>query len=329
MNILITGGAGFIGSHLSEALLGLKHQVMIIDDLSTGRMENITPFRTNPGFSFAIETITNETVMDRLVSECDLIYHLAAAVGVDLIVNYPVEVIERNILGTEAVLRLANRYRKPVFLASTSEIYGKSEQVPFSEEDDRLLGPTTKSRWSYSSSKAVDEFLGLSYYKEKGLPVIIGRFFNTIGPRQTGQYGMVVPRFVRRALDGEPLTVFGDGEQSRCFAYVTDVVGAVIALLDHSEAVGEIYNIGNDVEITINELAKRVLSVTGSSSSIEHIPYDRAYESGFEDMRRRIPDLSRIKKLTGYRPKIQLDEMIQNIAESMRAEDSMNAALKS
>ncbi len=321
MRILITGGAGFIGSHLSESLLKKKNRVMIIDDLSTGRIQNISSFQANPDFSFAIETITNEAVMDRLVSECDIICHLAAAVGVDLIVNEPVEVIERNILGTEVVLRLANRYRKPVFLASTSEIYGKSEQVPFSEEDDRLLGPTTKTRWSYSSSKAVDEFLGLSYHKQKGLPVIIGRFFNTIGPRQTGQYGMVVPRFVSNALQGKPLSVFGDGKQSRCFAFVTDVVDAVIALLNHPEAVGQIYNIGNDVEITINDLAKRVIAMTGSQSPIEHIPYDKAYESGFEDMKRRIPDLNKIKSLISYEPIIQLDEMIQRIAESMVKED--------
>ena len=320
MNILITGGAGFIGSHLCEALLEKKNDVMIIDDLSTGRLENIDPFRGDSHFSFAIETITNESVMDRLVSECDIICHLAAAVGVDLIVNQPVEVIERNILGTEVVLRLANRYRRPVFMASTSEIYGKSEQVPFAEEDDRLLGPTTRTRWSYSSSKAVDEFLCLSYHKEKGLPVIIGRFFNTIGPRQTGQYGMVVPRFVKRALEAKPLIVFGDGEQTRCFAYVTDVVRAVTMLLEHSEADGQIFNIGNDREVSINQLAEKVIEMTGSTSTIEHIPYDKAYESGFEDMRRRVPDLTRLKTLIDYKPEVQLDEAIRRIAEHMRGE---------
>ena len=321
MRILITGGAGFIGSHLSDKLLKENYDVMIIDDLSTGRMENINHLKSNPNFHFAIETITNETVMDRLVSECDDIFHLAAAVGVELIVNKPVDVIERNILGTEVVLKIANRYKKKVFLASTSEIYGKSEQVPFSEDDDRLLGPTTKSRWSYSSSKAVDEFLGLAYFKEKNLPVIIGRFFNTIGPRQTGQYGMVVPRFVKQALKGESLTVYGDGNQSRCFAYVTDVVRASITLLEHPAAVGEIFNIGNDEAITINELAERVISITNSRSSIRHIPYDEAYESGFEDMQKRVPDLTKIRKMVGYSHEISLDEMIENIIGDMLEND--------
>jgi UDP-glucose 4-epimerase len=256
--------------------------------------------------------------MDRLVSECDAIFHLAAAVGVDLIVNRPVEVIERNILGTDLVLKVATRYRKKVFIASTSEIYGKSEKVPFMEDDDRLLGSTMKSRWCYSSSKAVDEFLGLAYYKEKQLPIIIGRFFNTVGPRQTGQYGMVVPRFVKQALRGEPIVVFGDGEQSRCFAYVTDVVHASIALLEHSDAVGEIFNIGNNEEVSINALAERVVSITKSRSEIRHISYDEAYEQGFEDMRRRIPDLTKIKKLVAYSPSVGLDEMLEKIVEYVR-----------
>jgi UDP-glucose 4-epimerase len=322
MKILITGGAGFIGSHLCDELLKKGNDVIIIDDLSTGRMENIEHLKNNPKFHFAIETIMNETVMDRLVSECDAIFHLAAAVGVELIVHNPVEVIERNILGSECVLKIANRYKKRVFLASTSEIYGKNEKIPFKEDDDRLLGPTTKSRWSYSSSKAIDEFLGLAYWKEKHLPVIIGRFFNTIGPRQTGQYGMVVPRFVKQALLGKDITVFGDGNQSRCFTYVSDVVQSIIVLLDHPDAIGEIFNIGGGKEIKINELAERVISITNSPSRIVHIPYDKAYESGFEDMKRRVPDIKKIKKLIGYSPKVDLDEMLKRVADDLLKNDN-------
>lgn len=322
MRVLITGGAGFIGSHLCEEFLERGDCVTVIDDLSTGRMENIESLKDHSDFYFAIETITNETVMDRLVSECDVIVHLAAAVGVDLIVNRPVEVIERNILGTEFVLKIANRYKKKVFIASTSEIYGKSNQVPFKEDDDRLLGPTTKSRWSYSCSKAVDEFLGLAYWKENRLPVIIGRFFNTIGPRQTGRYGMVVPRFFKQALKGESVTVYGDGNQSRCFAYVKDVVKAVVALLDHPEAIGAIFNIGSDEEITINELAERVITIASSRSKIVHVPYDKAYESGFEDMKRRIPDITKIKKLIGYSPSINFDEILMKVFNYLLENDS-------
>ncbi len=325
MHILVTGGAGFIGSHLSEELLRLGNSVTIVDDLSTGRMSNIEHLKANPAFHFAIESITHESVMDRLVFDCDCIVHLAAAVGVDLIVNRPVEVIERNILGTEVVLKIANRYKKKTFIASTSEIYGKSDRVPFREEDDRLLGPTTKSRWSYSDSKAVDEFLALAYWKEKALPVIIGRFFNTIGPRQTGQYGMVVPRFIGQALRNEPLHVFGDGNQSRCFTFVADVVHAVIELLHHPKAVGEIFNIGSNREVTINELAKRVIDITGSKSGIVHIPYDDAYESGFEDMQRRIPSLEKIKHLIDYRPSTDLDKMLKIIAGHLKNEMSGKA----
>lgn len=321
MRILITGGAGFIGSHLSDTLIEQGDRVTVIDDLSTGRMQNIAHLQSNDRFHFAIETIVNETVMDRLVSECDVIYHLAAAVGVELIVNHPVEVIERNILGTEMVFKVANRYKKKVFVASTSEIYGKNEKVPFRETDDRILGPTTKSRWSYSSSKAIDEFLALAYWKEKQLPVVIGRFFNTIGPRQTGQYGMVVPRFVKRALLDQPLLVYSDGEQSRCFTDVSDVIRAVVDLMEHPEAVGNIYNIGSQQEITINDLARRVIEVTDSNSEIEHIPYEQAYESGFEDMRRRVPDVSRLEELTGYVPKVKLDVTIQKIAQDLREND--------
>ncbi|RMD66902.1 NAD-dependent epimerase/dehydratase family protein, partial [Candidatus Parcubacteria bacterium] len=261
MRALITGGAGFIGSHLAEHLLEHDHQVTIIDNLSTGRFDNIAHLTDHPRFQFAIDSITNEVVMDRLVSECDVIFHLAAAVGVELIVRDPVNVIETNILGTHAVLKVANRYRKKVLIASTSEIYGKNNQVPFREDDDRLLGPTTKARWSYSTSKAVDEFLGLAYHKQKDLPVIIFRLFNTVGPRQTGQYGMVVPRFVQQALAGQPLTVYGDGQQSRCFCDVADVVRAVTGLAEEPRAVGEVFNIGSNEEISILNLARKVLQL--------------------------------------------------------------------
>ena len=320
MKILITGGAGFIGSHLAEALLKRGDEVTIIDDLSTGGMKNIEHLVDNPNFHFAIETITNQTVMDRLVSECDMVYHLAAAVGVELIVSSPVEVIERNILGTEMVFKVSNRYKKKVLLTSTSEIYGKSENIPFKEDDDRLLGPTSKNRWSYSSSKAIDEFLALAYLKEKGLPVVIVRLFNTVGPRQTGQYGMVVPRFVKQAIGNEPITVYGDGGQSRCFAYVTDVVDAMIALANHPKAVGEIYNIGSDEETNISGLAMRVKEIANSKSEIIYVPYNKAYEYGFEDMRRRVPDLTKVKNLIGYSPKVSLNDILKAICDYMVAD---------
>ncbi|MEM7351655.1 MAG: GDP-mannose 4,6-dehydratase [Acidobacteriota bacterium] len=313
MRALITGGAGFIGSHLADLLLARGADVTIIDDLSTGSLANLATARDSSRFRFAIETIRNETVMDRLVSECDVIYHLASAVGVELIVRQPVEVIERCVLGTESVLKIAARYRKKVLLTSTSEIYGKGTRVPFAEEDDRLLGPTTKSRWSYSSSKAIDEFLALAYYKEYGLPVVIARLFNTIGPRQTGHYGMVVPRFVRAAIRGEPLRVFGDGTQSRCFSYVGDIVGALVALMDEHAAEGSVVNVGSDEEISIMALAERVRRITESDSEIVTVPYSEAYETGFEDMQRRIPDLARIRQLIGYEPTLGLDEIIRLI----------------
>jgi len=313
MKVLITGGAGFIGSHLTDALLQQGHNVTIIDDLSTGNLENIAHVQALPNFHFAIETIMNETVMDRLVSECDVIYHLASAVGVELIVHRPVEVIERCVMGTEVVLKTANRYKKKVLLTSTSEIYGKNEKVPFKEDDDRLLGPTTKSRWSYSCSKAIDEFLALAYHKDKNLPVVIVRLFNTVGPRQTGQYGMVVPRFVQQAMANKPLTVYGDGTQQRCFGYVGDVVGAMIKLMAHASAVGEVFNIGSQQEVSINALAQKVIKLTGSRSEIKNISYGDAYEEGFEDMARRIPDLTRIGQLIGYKPEVGLDEIIRRI----------------
>jgi len=313
LRALITGGAGFIGSHLAEALLAAGHQVTVIDDLSTGRFDNIASLTTHPRFHFAIETITNDTVMDRLASECDFVFHLAAAVGVELIVRRPVYVIQTNILGAEAVLRVANRYRKPVLLASTSEIYGKSEQVPFREDDDRVLGSTTRSRWCYSTSKAVDEFLALAYHKERDLPVIVARLFNTVGARQTGQYGMVVPRFVAQAVANEPITVYGDGRQTRCFTDVEDVVRALIILAETPLAIGQVFNVGSMDEVTIAELARRVKALAGSESKIVFLPYDEAYEEGFEDMRRRVPDITRIRTVTGWEPRIPLDETLRRM----------------
>ncbi len=318
MKALITGGAGFIGSHLAEKLIARGDEVCVIDDLSTGKLENIAHLRDHPRFHLAVETILNETVMDRLVSECEVIYHLAAAVGVELIVKSPVETIERNVLGTHVVLRLAARYLRRVLIASTSEVYGKSEVVPFKEDDDRLLGPTTKSRWSYSCSKAIDEFLALAYHKEKGVETIIMRLFNTVGPRQTGRYGMVIPRLVKQALEGRPLTVYGDGQQVRCFTYVGDVVEAAIKLMEEPRAVGQVFNIGNDKGISILELAQRIIEMTGSKSQIEIIPYNRAYEEGFEDMRIRIPDLSKAKALIGYQPKVELDEILRHVIDHFR-----------
>lgn len=318
MRILITGGAGFIGSHLADALLQQGHHVTIIDDLSTGKMENFEHVRAYPNFRFAIETIMNESVMDRLVSECDVIFHLASAVGVELIVNRPVEVIERCILGTEVVLKIANRYKRKVLITSTSEIYGKSSKVPFFENDDRLLGPTTKSRWSYSCSKAIDEFLALAYFKEKKLPVVIVRLFNTVGPRQTGQYGMVIPRFVAAALRHEPIRVYGDGQQSRCFCFVADVTRGLIELMNHRGAEGEIFNIGSTEEITILELAHKIKMMTSSTSEIVFVPYDEAYESGFEDMARRVPDISKIQKAIGWKPIASLDEILRKVIDEFK-----------
>ena len=325
MKVLITGGAGFIGSHLAEALLHRGHNVTIIDDLSTGRVENISKIRAFPNFHFAIETIMNEAVMDRLVSECDVIFHLASAVGVELIVSRPVEVIQRCVLGTEIVLKIANRYKRKILITSTSEIYGKNSKVPFCENDDRLLGPTTKSRWSYSCSKAIDEFLALAYYKEKQLPIIIDRLFNTIGPKQTGQYGMVVPRFVRQAILNKEITVYGTGEQSRCFGYVSDIVDALIGLMNHPGAVGEIFNIGNTKEISILGLAELIKKMTKSKSVIIQVPYEKAYEDGFEDMERRIPDLSKINKLIGYEPKVQLHDMIKSVFDFIKADEKISS----
>ncbi len=313
MQALVTGGAGFIGSHLAETLLSQGHHVTVVDDLSTGRFRNIAHLTEHPMFSFAIETITNETVMDRLASQCDVIFHLAAAVGVRLIVEQPVHTIETNVLGTDMVLRLAHRYRPKVLVASTSEVYGKGVRVPFGEEDDRLIGPTSKSRWAYATSKAVDEFLALAYYQTKKVPVVVTRFFNTVGPRQTGRYGMVIPRFVDWALAGEPIQVYGTGGQSRCFCNVADSVRAIIGLVNEPAAEGEIINVGNDEEITIENLALQIKAMTGSSSEIVHVPYDEAYAPGFEDMQRRVPDISKIRRVTGWQPQITLEQTLAQV----------------
>lgn len=313
MRVLITGGAGFIGSHLAEAHLERGDSVYVIDDLSTGNLNNVAHLRSNPQFGIAVETILNETVMDRLVSECDVIYHLAAAVGVELIVHDPVGTIETNILGTHAVLKLANRYLRRVLIASTSEIYGKSDKVPFAEDDDRILGPTSRSRWSYADSKAIDEYLAFAYHKQKNLQVTVARLFNTVGPRQTGRWGMVIPRMVRQALAGEPITVYGDGEQVRSFTFVKDTVRALMGLMDSPNTVGQIYNVGSQNSVSIKELAERIKKMTGSSSEIVFIPYEVAYEKGFEDMRVRVPDLSKIHAAIGYEPQYTLDDILQEV----------------
>lgn len=319
MRYLITGGAGFIGSHLAEALLTGGDQVAAIDDLSTGSLDNIAHLSAQPNFQFINETIHNEAVMDRLVSECDAIYHLAAAVGVELIIRDPVRTIETNLIGTETVLRLARRYRRKVLIASTSEVYGKSTDIPFREDADRVMGPTIKSRWSYAESKAMDEFLALAYHKQFGVPIVICRFFNTVGPRQTGTYGMVIPRLVKQAVHDQPLTVHGDGRQSRCFCNVKDTVRAVVALSRAPGAVGEIFNIGSRDEITILELAERIIARANSRSTIQLVPYEQAYEAGFEDMRRRLPSLDKIQAAIGWQPTIPLDQTLDEVIAQFRA----------
>src|SRR5437016_7514007 len=309
MKALITGGAGFIGSHLAERLLHDGHEVMVLDNLSTGSIDNITHLKGRGGFSYTIDSVTNESLLAELIDRSDVVFHFAAAVGVKLIVEQPVHTIETNVHGTEVVLKHANKKKKLVVIASTSEVYGKSEDVPFREDADLVMGPTTKHRWAYACSKAIDEFLALAYWKERKLPVIIVRFFNTVGPRQTGRYGMVIPNFVRQALAGEPLTVFGDGSQSRSFTHVSDVVGALVALVNEPAAVGQVINIGSAEEITIVKLADRVRTLCRSASAIRFIPYDEAYESGFEDMPRRVPDLTKVKKMIGYQPRHTLDDI--------------------
>ncbi len=313
MKIFVTGGAGFIGSHLVEKLLQQGNTVTVLDNLSTGKLSNIIALKGNPNFLYTIDTILNRKIVEQHIKECDQVYHLAAAVGVKYIIDNPLLSLQTNIIGTENVLELANKYKKKVLVASTSEIYGKSESVPFKEEDDRILGSTHISRWSYSSAKAIDEFLALAYYREKKLPVVIVRCFNTVGPRQSGQYGMVLPKFVKNALLNHPLIIYGDGKQSRCFADVDDVVDGMMKLMNEKKAEGEIFNIGSTEEISIEKLAQTVKKMTGSRSKTEYIKYDDAYEEGFEDMRRRIPDLSKINKVIGYEPKYKLKDILDRV----------------
>jgi UDP-glucose 4-epimerase len=316
--VLITGGAGFVGSHLAEALLARGDRVFVLDNLSTGSIDNISHLKPHPNFAYTIDTVANEPLLAEMIDRCDVVVHLAAAVGVRLIVEAPVHTIETNVHGTEVVLKHANKKKKLVVIASTSEVYGKSTAVPFREDADLVLGPTGKHRWAYACSKMIDEFLALAYWKERKLPVIIVRLFNTVGPRQTGQYGMVIPTLVRQALAGQPITVYGDGTQSRSFTYVGDVVRAMVALIDEPAAVGQVFNIGNGSEISINALAERIKTLTSSRSEIVRVPYEQAYEAGFEDMPRRVPDISKISALVGYAPTVELDEILTRVIEYFR-----------
>ncbi len=315
MKILITGSAGFIGSHLAEKLLGLGHEVFVIDNLWTGRLSNIEKIQDHKKLQLVVDTILNESVMNELIFKIDHIYHLAAAVGVKNIMDHPVETLDINVKGTETVLRLANRFKKKVLVASTSEVYGKHVEHSLSEDDDRILGTVKKRRWAYACSKTLDEFQALAYFDEKKLPVVIARLFNTVGPRQTGQYGMVLPNFVQSALLGKPISVYGEGTQSRSFTHVNDVVGAITKLMDEPSAEGEIFNVGNNKEVTINELAQKVKEMTDSDSEIEHIPYEKAYGPGFEDMQRRCPNIKKINKLIGFKPSYDLEAMIQSVID--------------
>jgi UDP-glucose 4-epimerase len=318
MKVLVTGGAGFIGSHLVERYLHRGDEVYVVDDLSTGAMDNLEGVKSHEKFKYFLDSVMNVQLMAELVDYCDVIFHLAAAVGVRLIVESPVRTIETNIRCTEVVLNLAAKKRKRVLVASTSEVYGKREAVPFRESDDLLMGPTTKARWSYACSKAIDEFLALAYCKEKRLPTIVARLFNTVGPRQTGRYGMVVPTFVRQALMGEDITVYGEGTQRRCFNHVSDTVSGLVDLMDSERTTGEVFNLGNSFEITIQQLAERVRDLTGSQSRITLVPYEKAYEEGFEDMLRRVPDLTKIREVIGYAPKISLDQILNDVIEYER-----------
>jgi len=315
MIALITGGAGFIGSHLADRLIADGHDVWALDNLSTGSMKNIDQIRDNPKFHFQLGDVTDQGTVGELVDRADVVFHLAAAVGVKLIVAKPVQTIETNVRGTEVVLQAAKKKGKLVVIASTSEVYGKGTKIPFSEDDDLLLGPTTRSRWGYACSKAIDEYLSLAYSREENLPVIIARFFNTVGPRQTGRYGMVLPTFVHQALRGEDITVYGTGEQRRCFGDVFAVVESLMRLIDCDEATGQVFNIGCDKEITILELAERVRNMTGGNSKIVRVPYNEAYEEGFEDLGRRVPDVQKLKKTIGFQPDTPIDEIIQNVID--------------
>lgn len=317
MRFLVTGGAGFVGSHLCERLLDEGHEVLVLDDLSTGRFENIAPLEKRPGFEFHFASVTEPDTVERCVRDCQAVFHLASAVGVKLVVDQPVKTIETIVEGTSTVLRACARYRRPFLITSTSEVYGKSPNTPFSESDDCVMGPTTTRRWAYACAKALDEFNALAYWHQMRLPVVVARLFNTVGPRQTGQYGMVVPRFVAQGLAGEPLTVYGDGRQTRCFGHVQDVVGALVRLMEHPDARGQVFNIGNDQEISILELAEKVRTLTENRSSIRMVPYSEAYTAGFEDMARRKPNLSKIRALIQYQPTRDLDQILADVIDHL------------
>lgn len=317
MKVFITGGAGFIGGHLSDFLLERGDEVVVLDNLSTGEYRNIEYLESNPRFRCLVDDVRNESLVEGLIRDSDCVFHLAASVGVRLVIERPTECLINNIMGTEVVLKYACRYRKPVLVTSTSEVYGKSSKATFEETDDSIMGATSKSRWGYAASKAIDEFLALAYYEEKSVPVVIVRLFNTVGPKQTGRYGMVIPNFVRQALHGEPITVYGDGEQTRCFAHVRDVVPALTGLLEHPKARGQVFNVGSQEEVSIRQLAERVIGLTGSKSKIEVIPYEQAYSGGFEDMLRRVPDLTKIRGLIGYTPKYDLDGILRDVIAEM------------
>jgi len=319
MKALITGGAGFIGSHLAETLLARGDRVAVLDNLSTGSMQNIAGLKKLPGFEYIVDDVLNQRVLAEMVDDADVVYHLAAAVGVKLVVESPVRTIETNLKGTEVVLEAAAKKRKKVLLTSTSEVYGKGAKIPFGEDDDLLIGPSNKGRWSYACSKLMDEFLAIAYWKERKLPVVVVRLFNTVGPRQTGRYGMVIPNFVRQALTNKPITIYGTGKQQRAFGYVGDVVGALMALMDAENTNGEVFNVGNEVEISIEDLAKLVKQMTGSASELVYVPYDEAYEAGFEDMQRRVPDLGKVRKWIGYQPRHQLRDILEKVIEYERA----------
>ncbi|MCX6899448.1 MAG: GDP-mannose 4,6-dehydratase [Verrucomicrobia bacterium] len=319
MKALITGGAGFIGSHLAETLLARGDRVAVLDNLSTGSMQNIAGLKRLPGFEYIVDDVLNQRVLAEMVDDADVVYHLAAAVGVKLVVESPVRTIETNLKGTEVVLEAAAKKRKKVLLTSTSEVYGKGAKIPFGEDDDLLIGPSNKGRWSYACSKLMDEFLAIAYWKERKLPVVVVRLFNTVGPRQTGRYGMVIPNFVRQALTNKPITIYGTGKQQRAFGYVGDVVGALMALMDAENTNGEVFNVGNEVEISIEDLAKLVKQMTGSASELVYVPYDEAYEAGFEDMQRRVPDLNKVRKWISYQPSHQLRDILEKVIEYERA----------
>jgi UDP-glucose 4-epimerase len=326
MRILITGGAGFIGSHLSDKLIAEGHEVTVIDDLSTGRYSNIAHLEDRPGFRLIIDTVMNAALMERLIRETDRVYHMASAVGVRLIMEQPVKTIETIFQGTHAVLQYCSRYRKRVLIPSTSEVYGKGVSVPFNEDDDLLTGATDKHRWAYACAKTLDEFLALAHWKETQLPVVVTRLFNTVGPRQTGQYGMVVPRFVRAAIRNEPIEVHGDGTQSRCFGHVSDVVDGLTKLIETPACFGTVVNLGNGEEASINELARRAIALTGSSSTIKYVSYDEVYGAGFEDMQRRVPNLEKAKRLIGYEPTRTLDDIINDVAAEFRGSNTASHA---